>query len=166
MKRLASLLAVAMLTATSAGCNCCPCLRNICPLSCCGGTAPAPVATYAAVPACPPPAPVCGPSPVFAAAPTAMPVYAATPQQYTVPQYAAPAAQPVYSEAGCGAAYAEAQPCVQPCMTCPQQMSYAPPMEMGCGIPSYSMSESACPCEAGYGSAPAGQMMVDPGPAQ
>ena len=116
MKRATSLLAVAMLTATSVGCNCCPCLRNLCPLGVCSRLcspsttyAPAPVATYAAVPASP-----CAPAPVYAAAP-ATPVYAA-PQQYTVPQYAAPqyavaAPQPVYSEAGCGSSYAAAAPC-------------------------------------------------------
>ncbi len=173
MKRATTLLAVAMLTATSVGCNCCPCLRNLCPFgSCCGAGAPAPVATYAAVPACPPPAPVCAPAPVYAAAP-AMPVYAA-PQQNTFPQYAAPAAQPVYSESGCGSSYAAAAPCVtcpQPCMTCPQPcMTCAPPMETGCGMAyssgmSYGMGEATCPCEAGYGTAPQ-QMMVDPAPAQ
>ncbi len=142
MKRALTLLAVAMLTATSAGCNCCPCLRNLCPF---GASSPAPVATYAAVPAC---GPTCGPAPVYAAAP-AMPMYAA-PQQYTVPQYAAPqytmqAAQPVYSEAGCGSSYSAC--------------------ESSCGA-SYSAADCPCGCtEVGYGSAPQ-QMMIDPGPAQ
>jgi hypothetical protein len=75
----------------------------------------------------------------------------AAPQQYTVPQYAAPqqysmqAAQPVYSEAGCGSNYMA---------------------ETGCGV-SYSAADPGmCGCtEVGYGSAPQ-QMMVDPGPAQ
>lgn len=151
MKKALTLLAVTMLTATSAGCNCCPCLRNLCPFGACSSVAPAPVATYAAVPACAPVcAPACGPAPVYAAAP-AMPMYAA-PQQYTVPQYAAPqytmqTPQPVYSEAGCGASYAA---------------------ETSCGM-GYSVADPApCGCtEVGYGEAPQmQQMMVDPGPAQ
>lgn len=158
MKRTMSLLAVAILTAASTGCNCCPCLRNICPFGSCASSAPAPVATYAAVPACPPPAPVCAPAPVYAAAPTATPVFAA-PQQYTVPQYAMPAAQPVYSEAGCGASYAAAAPA--PCATC----TTCSPCETTCGMP-YAVSDPACGCtDVGYGSVPQ-QMVVDPGPAQ
>lgn len=159
MKRSWSLLAVAIMTAASTGCNCCPCLRNICPFGACSNLctpAPAPVATYAAVPACPPPAPVCAPAPVYAAAPTATPVYAA-PQQYTVPQYAMPAAQPVYSEAGCGTPYAAAAPC-DTCTTCS-------PCETSCGM-SYSVADPGCGyTDVGYGMAPQ-QMMVDPGPAQ
>jgi hypothetical protein len=161
MKRATTLLAVTMLTATSLGCNCCPCLRNLCPLGVCSRLcspsttcAPAPVATYAAVPASP-----CSPSPVYAAAP-AMPMYAA-PQQYTVPQYAAPqyavaAPQPVYSEAGCGSSYEAASPC---CPTC-----VASPCESSCGM-SYSMG-SPCGCtDVGYGPATTDQIMVDPSPA-
>lgn len=148
MKRALSLLAVSVLTATSAGCNCCPCLRNICPWGACSAS-PAPVATYAAVPA-PMCAPACGPAPVYAAAPA--PMYAA-PQQYTVPQYAAPQqmampAQPVYSEAGCGTPYA---------------------CESTCGVP-YTVADPGCGyMEAGYGGDPGmqmqGGMMVDPAPA-
>lgn len=119
MKKALSLLAVTMLTATSVGCNCCPCLRNICPWSL---GAPAPVATYAAVPA------TCQPTPVYAAAP----------QQYTVPQYAAPQyampAQPVYSDAGCGT----------PCETsCGVPYTVADPgcgyMDVGYGAPEQQM---------------------------
>lgn len=164
MNRTMSLLAVAILTAASTGCNCCPCLRNICPFGACSNLcspAPAPV-TYAAVPACPPPAPVCAPAPVYAAAPAAMPVFAA-PQQYTVPQYATPqyampAAQPVYSEAGCGSSYAAAAPCAT-CTTCS-------PCESSCGM-AYSVGDPACGCtDVGYGTAPQQQMVVDPAPAQ
>lgn len=161
MKRATTLLAVTMLTAMSTGCNCCPCLRNLCPFGACSRLcspattcAPAPVATYAAVPASP-----CSPAPVYAAAP-AMPVFAA-PQQYTVPQYAAPqyavaAPQPVYSEAGCGSSYEAASPC---CPTC-----VASPCETSCGM-SYSMG-SPCGCtDVGYGPATTDQIMVDPSPA-
>lgn len=159
MKKALSLLAVTMLTASGSGCNCCPCLRNICPFGGCGSLCrpaetcpPAPVATYAAVPASP-----CGPAPVYAAAPMATPVFAAAPQQYTVPQYASPMAmpaQPVYSEAGCGAAYAAEQ-------SCGMQYSVADPV---CGMPMSAMS-APCNCEVGYGSPMEGQMMVDPSPA-
>jgi hypothetical protein len=136
MKRSLSLLAVTMVTAASAGCNCCPCLRNICPF---GSYAPAAVPTYAAAPACP--------APVYAAAPA--PMYAA-PQQYTVPQYAMPA-QPVYSDAGCGSSYAVAAPQVCPC-------------ETSCGM-SYTVADPGCGyTDAGYGM-PSQQIMVDPSPA-
>jgi hypothetical protein len=147
MKRSLSLLAVAMVTAASAGCNCCPCLRNICPFR---SYAPAAVPTYAAVPA------AC-PAPVYAAAPA--PVYAA-PQQYTVPQYAMPAAQPVYSDAGCGSAApcpcAAPYACAAPCATCP--------CESSCGM-SYTVADPSCGySDAGYGM-PMEQTMVDPSPA-
>jgi hypothetical protein len=150
MKRALSLLAVSVLTATSTGCNCCPCLRNICPWGACGSS-PAPVATYAAVPA-PVCGPTCGPTPVYAAAPA--PVFAAAPQQFTVPQYAAPAPQPVYSEAGCST----------------PTPSYA--CEPACGVP-YTVADPGCGyMEAGYGGDPSmqgmqmqGGMMVDPAPA-
>lgn len=153
MKKELSLLAVAMLTASGTGCNCCPCLRNICPFGSCGSLCrpaetcpPAPVATYAAVPASP-----CAPAPVYAATPMATPVFAATPQQYTVPQYAAPVAQPVYSEAGCGASYAAES-------SCGVAYTVADP---GCCSP----CASPCGCDVGYGAPTAGQMMVDPAPA-
>ena len=143
MKKTLTLLAVTMLTAPSVGCNCCPCLRNICPWNLSG---PAPVATYAAVPA------TCPPQPVYAAAPA--PMYAA-PQQYTVPQYAAPQyampSQPVYGDAGCGTSYAA---------------------ESSCGM-SYSVADPGCGyTDVGYGAPqqqmqmqPMQQMMVDPAPA-
>jgi hypothetical protein len=136
MKKALTLLAVTMLTATSVGCNCCPCLRNICPWNLSG---PAPVATYAAVPA------TCPPQPVYAAAP-ATPMYAA-PQQYTVPQYAAPQyampAQPVYGDTGCGMPYAA---------------------DSNCGV-QYSVADPGCGyTDVGYG-APQQQIMVDPAPA-
>jgi len=141
MKRSLSLLAVAMVTAASAGCNCCPCLRNLCPFR---SYAPAAVPTYAAVPA------AC-PTPVYAAAPA--PVYAA-PQQYTVPQYAMPA-QPVYSDACCGSP-APCAACAAPCATCP--------CESSCGM-SYTVADPGCSySDAGYG-VPSQQVMVDPSPA-
>jgi hypothetical protein len=162
MKKALSLLAVTMLTASGTGCNCCPCLRNICPFGGCGSLCrpadtcpPAPMATYAAVPASP-----CGPGPVYAAAPMATPVFAATPQQYTVPQYAAPQyaapmsmpAQPVYSEAGCGASYAQEAPCCSG-----MQYTVADP---GCGIP----MSAPCGCDVGYGTPVEGQVMPSPAP--
>ncbi len=141
MKRSLSLLAVTMVTAASTGCNCCPCLRNLCPF---GALAPAAVPTYAAVPA------AC-PTPVYAAAPA--PVYAA-PQQYTVPQYAMPA-QPVYSDAGCGSPCAAAAPCACAAQACP--------CESSCGM-SYTVADPGCSySDAGYG-APTQQVMVDPSP--
>ena len=167
MKKALSLLAVTMLTASSVGCNCCPCLRNICPFGACTSLCrpapacpPAPVATYAAVPASP-----CDPAPVYAATP----VYAAAPQQYTVPQYAAPQyvapqAQPVYSEAGCGASYAQEAPC------CPSNMQYMV-ADPGCGYPMSTMSTMSMPCtscDVGYGGygtpMEEGQVMPSPAP--
>jgi hypothetical protein len=90
----------------------------------------------------------------------ATPVFAAAPQQYTVPQYASPMsmpAQPVYSEAGCGASYAQETPC---CPTCPSSMAYTV-ADPGCGIP----MSAPCGCDVGYGTPTEGQMMVDPSPA-
>jgi len=150
MKRSLTLLAVTMVTATSVGCNCCPCLRNICPVGACAPTAYAPAPTYAAVPACP------APAPVYAAAP---PMYAA-PQQYTVPQYATPQyampAQPVYSDAGCGSSYAAAAP--YPCA------ATAMPCEASCGT-SYTVADPGCGySDVGYGM-PSQQVIVDPSPA-
>jgi hypothetical protein len=94
----------------------------------------------------------------------ATPVYAAAPQQYTVPQYAAPQyamqqAQPVYSEAGCGASYAQEQACC----TGMQYMVADP----GCGYPMGTMS-APCACDVGYGGygtpAEEGQVMPSPAP--
>ena len=141
MKRALTLLAVAMVTASAAGCNCCPCLRGLCCWPTSNPCAPAP--TYAAAPACPPPAaPLCA-APTCSPAPA--PVYA-MPQQYTVPQYAAPqyavaAPTPMFTEASCGTPY----------MT-----------EMSCSCPT-----SGCDPSCGYlgGGVPTQPMMMDPGPA-
>ena len=159
MTRALTLLTVAIVTASSAGCNCCPCLRNICPWNVCGNLC-APRA----------PAPVCPPAPVYAAPvcpPAAAPMYAA-PQQYPVPQYAAqqyaaaPAAVPVFNEAARGTPCAT---CPAPCATCPapQQMMYA---EMGCGMP-YTMADPGCGYMDSGMMMPQQQqmMMMDPSPA-
>lgn len=141
MKRSLSLLAVAMVTASAAGCNCCPCLRGLCCWPSSNPCAPAP--TYAAAPAACPPAPVCPP----VATPAPAPVYA-MPQQYTVPQYAAPQyavaapATPMFTEASCGTPYVT---------------------EMGCGCP-YTAADPGCGYLGGY-SVPSQQMMIDPSPA-
>lgn len=167
MRRVLSLLAVAVLTATSAGCTCCPCLRNICPCNICGNLfAPrAPVCPPAA-PVCAAPAPVCAPAPVYAAQPAAQQYM---PQQYTVPQYAEPqfaAAPPVpvFNEAACGSPCPA--PCPAPCPTpCAAPCATSMPMyvEMGCGMP-YTVGDPGCGyMDSGYIEQP-GQMMVDPGP--
>jgi hypothetical protein len=168
MKRTLTLLAVAMVTAAASGCNCCPCLRNICPVGLCSNLcAPAAPAPY-----CPPPAPVCAP-----ACPPA-PVYAA-PQQYTVPQYAsqqyvaAPApAVPVFNEAACGTPCAA---CPPPCQTCPAPCTTCAPMmtEVGCGMPMTAGYDMGCGYGGGYMDPAMGMssgmqsqpMMMDPGPA-
>ncbi len=140
MKKALILLAVATVTASSVGCGRC---RSLCP--CClfgrNNSFAAPVASAAC--------PACSPQPVFA--PAQQPVFAAAPQQFTVPQYAqpqfmAPAAQPVYSEAGCSGSFAA---------------------ETSCGIP-YSVADPGCGyTEAGFGGFPQEQhMMIDPSPAQ
>lgn len=103
MKRAMTLLAVAMITASAAGCSCVRCCPWLYRGATCGSST-----TYAAAPS-----PLLAPAPQFAA-----------PQQYAAPQYSYGAPAPMMYEQSCGMPYVTEMGCNAPCTTCEPACSY------------------------------------------